>query len=105
MDEIYENSVVWFNAWWARACDWLDRFVWDGVVRLMAFAVIGLSWVNRFFDEYVVNFGFDESCRRLTEGGSLMSRLQNGRVQNYLRIIGIALTVLVLFLIWGCRDS
>ena len=32
-----------------------------------------------------------------------MSRLQGGRVQNYLRVIGVALAVLVLFLLWGCR--
>jgi len=52
-----------------------------------------------------VNLGFDESCRGLTEGGTLMSRLQNGRVQNYLRVIGVALAVLVLLLVWGCRAS
>ena len=34
-----------------------------------------------------------------------MSRLQNGRVQTYLRVIGVALVVLVLFLIWGCQRS
>ena len=36
--------------------------------------------------------GFDEGCRRaLSQGGRLMSRLQSGRVQNYLRVVGIAL--------------
>ncbi len=105
VDEIYEGSLVRFNAWWARACGWLDDWIWNGAVQLLAYAVVGLSWVDRFFDEYVVNLGFDESCRRLTQGGSFMSRLQDGRVQNYLRVIGIALTVLVLFLIWGCRAS
>ena len=39
------------------------------------------------------------------QGGGLLSRLQNGRVQSYLRVIGIALAALVLFLIWGCRAS
>ncbi len=34
-----------------------------------------------------------------------MSRLQSGRVQTYLRLIGVALAVLVLFLIWGCRAA
>jgi len=72
---------------------------------LLSLAVVGLSWLNRAFDEYVVNLGFDESCRGLTEGGTLMSRLQNGRVQNYLRVIGVALAVLVLLLVWGCRAS
>jgi NADH-quinone oxidoreductase subunit L len=105
VDEIYEASVIRFNAWWAKSCDWLDHWVWNGAVQLFSHAVIGLSWLNRVFDEYVVNLGFDESCRGLTEGGTLMSRLQNGRVQNYLRIIGLALAVLVLLLVWGCRAS
>ena len=72
-------------------------------MQLVSYLVLGLSWVNRVLDEYVVNLGFDEGCRRLARGGRLMSRLQNGRVQNYLRVIGVALVVLVLFLIWGCR--
>ena len=105
VDEIYEASVIRFNAWWSKSCDWLDYCVWNGAVQLLSLAVVGLSWLNRAFDEYVVNLGFDESCRGLTEGGTLMSRLQNGRVQNYLRVIGVALAVLVLLLVWGCRAS
>ena len=45
--------------------------------------------------------GFDQGCDRVSRGGSLLSRLQDGQVQNYLRVIGVALVVLVLFLIWG----
>jgi NADH-quinone oxidoreductase subunit L len=105
VDEIYEWSVVRFNAWWARACNWLDQWVWDGLIQVLLAVIVGLSWVNRFFDEYVVNRGFDEGCRRVAEGGGLMSRLQNGRVQSYLRLLGIALAVLVLVLLWGCHAS
>jgi len=105
VDEIYEWSVVQFNAWFARACNWLDTWIWNGAVQLISYAIIGLSWVNRVFDEKVVNLGFDEGCQRLAQGGGLMSRLQDGRVQNYLRVIGVALTALLLFLIWGCRAS
>jgi len=105
VDEIYEASIIRFNAWWAKACDWMDYWIWNGTVQLLSSAVLGLSWCNRIFDEYVVNPGFDEGCRRATLGGSLMARLQDGRVQNYLRVMGVALTVLVLLLIWGCRAS
>jgi len=103
VDEVYESSVIRFNAWWARVCDWLDAWVWNGLVQIASHVVLGLSWVNRLFDEYVVNLGFDRSCRGLTEGGTLLSRLQNGRVQSYLRVIGMALAALVLLLIWGCH--
>jgi len=65
---------------------------------------VGLAWLDKFIDEKVVNLGFDVVCKRLVGGGSLASRLQNGRVQDYLRVIGIALAVLALFLIWGCRS-
>jgi NADH-quinone oxidoreductase subunit L len=71
------------------------------VVQLLSLLVVGFAWLNRFLDEYVVNPGFDEGCRRLTKGGALMSRLQSGRVQTYLRFVGLALVVLVLLLIWG----
>jgi NADH-quinone oxidoreductase subunit L len=105
IDELYEATVIRFNAWWAKVCDFLDTWVWNGAVQLVSYLVLGLSWVNRFIDEYVVNLGFDEGCHRVTLGGKVMSRLQDGQVQNYLRIIGVALTVLVLVLIWGCRAS
>jgi NADH-quinone oxidoreductase subunit L len=105
VDEVYEWAVVGLNARWAATCDWLDRWLWGGAVRALAYIVIGFSWLNRFIDEYVVNLGFDEGCEGLSWGGKLLSRLQNGRVQNYLRVIGLGLTVLVLLLIWGCRGS
>ena len=105
VDEIYEWAVVGLHARWALACDWLDRWVWNGAVQLCSLAVVGVAWADRFFDEYIINGGFDQACRRLRGGGGLLSRLQDGRVQNYLRIIGIALTVLALILIWGCRAA
>jgi NADH-quinone oxidoreductase subunit L len=105
IDEVYEKTVIAFNAWFARACDWLDFWVWNGLVQLVSYLIVGLSWVNNFFDVYVVNGGFDQSCKGVSTGGSLLSRLQNGRVQNYLRIIGIALAALALLLIWGWHPS
>ncbi len=102
VDEIYEASVIRFSAWWAQVCACLDDWLWNGVVQLLSLLVVGLAWLNRYFDEYVVNSGFDAGCRRLSNGGVLMSRLQCGRVQRYLRLFGVALTVLVLLLIWGC---
>ena len=105
VDEIYEHTIIAFNAWFARACDWLDFWIWNGLVQLVALVIVGFSWVSRFFDEYVVNLGFDEGCEGVTLGGKGLSLLQNGRVQNYLRVIGIALAALVLLMIWGCRPS
>jgi NADH-quinone oxidoreductase subunit L len=105
VDEIYEGTVIRFNAWWARVCDWLDEWVWNGAVQLISLLVVGIAWLNHVLDAYVVNLGFDEGCRRLAGGGGLLSRLQCGRVQRYLRLLGVGLTVLLVVLIWGCRGS
>lgn len=104
IDEVYEWSFVQLNAFWAKACVWLDAVIVSGAVQLCSYIVLGLSAVNRAIDDFVINLGFDQGCRGVGLGGQLMSRLQNGRVQNYLRAIGIALAVLVLFLIWGCHS-
>jgi len=105
VDEFYEATIIRFTAWWSRACDWLDAWVWNGAVQLVSYFVIGLSWLSRSADEFIVNLGFDEGCRGLTLGGKVLSRLQDGRVQHYLRIIGVAFAVLVLLLLWGCHAS
>ena len=101
IDELYELTVIRFNAWSAKACAVLDQWVWGVVVALVAYLMIGLGWVSDTFDKFVINLGFDSGCGGVARSGSLLSRLQDGRVQNYLRIIGIGLVALVLFLIWG----
>jgi NADH-quinone oxidoreductase subunit L len=104
VDEIYEATVIRFNAGAARAADFLDRWIWGGVVLLVTWVTLGLSRLYRFTDEFVVDLGFDAGCDTLREGGGEMSRWQNGRVQTYLRVIGVALVVLVLFLVWGRKS-
>ncbi len=104
LDELYERTVIRGNACWANACDWLDRWLWGGVVQLAGLLVIGLAWIDRVLDEYVINLGFDAACRRLGQGAGFTSRLQDGQVQSYLRVLGVALTVLLLCLTWGCHS-
>jgi NADH-quinone oxidoreductase subunit L len=105
VDEIYEATIIRFNAWWAAVCNGLDLYLWNGLVLLTGYVVVGISWVNRAFDEFVINLGFDAGCGGVGSGGRLLSRLQNGRVQSYLRVIGVALAALALFLMWGCGTS
>jgi NADH-quinone oxidoreductase subunit L len=72
--------------------------------------VDGVAWafgmgarLNRFLDANVVDGGFDKSCEELTVGGGLLSRVQTGRVQTYLRILALAVVVLVAILIWSSK--
>jgi NADH-quinone oxidoreductase subunit L len=103
VDKLYEATIMRFNAWFARFCDWLERWVWAGAVRLATYLVQGLSRLNHSVDAFVVNPGFDEGCRTVTRGSQLLSRLQSGRTQSYLRLVGVAFAALVLFLLWSKR--
>ena len=103
VDEFYEATVIRFNRWSAQFCDDLDYWVWHGAVLAVSYLVLGLSWGSRFLDEYGINLGFDEGCTGARDGGKWLSRLQNGQVQSYLRVIGVALVVLGLLLLWGCK--
>ena len=49
IDEIYEASIIRFNAWFAWACDWLDQWVWNGAVQLVSYLMLVFSWVSRFW--------------------------------------------------------
>jgi NADH-quinone oxidoreductase subunit L len=101
VDKLYEATIIRFNGWCSGACDWLDRWVWGGAVKLLTYLVIGFSVLDRSLDVFVVNPGFDQGCRSVSRGGRILSRLQSGRTQSYLRVVGIAFAALVLFLIWG----
>jgi NADH-quinone oxidoreductase subunit L len=103
IDELYGVTVIAFYTWWARVADWFDRRVWGGAVACVAW-VFGLwAQLNRFLDTNVVDGGFDKGCEELSTGGGLLSRLQSGRVQTYLRILAFAVAALVAILIWSAR--
>ncbi|MEO6806462.1 MAG: NADH-quinone oxidoreductase subunit L [Edaphobacter sp.] len=103
VDRFYEATVIRFNTWCSRVCVWMDQWIWGGAVKLTTYLVLGLSIFDRSLDTYVVNRSFDQGCKSVTRGGQILSRLQSGRTQSYLRIVGIAFAALVLFLIWGRR--
>ena len=103
VDEFYGVTVIAFYGWWARVADWLDRRVWGGAVAGVAWAFRGWAQFNRFLDTNVVDGSFDKGCEELASGGGLLSRVQNGRVQTYLRILAVSVVALAAILIWSTR--
>jgi NADH-quinone oxidoreductase subunit L len=101
VDELYGVTVIAFYAGWARVADWLDRRVWGGAVAGVAWAFRGCARFNRMLDTNWVDGGFDKGCEELASGGGLLSRVQTGRVQTYLRILSISVVALVAILIWS----
>jgi NADH-quinone oxidoreductase subunit L len=103
IDALYAATLIRLNSFLSRLCDWFDRFVWNGAVQAISYLVVGVAWVDNFFDAGIVNGAFDSGCQNVSRGGQILASLQVGRVQTYLRIIGCALIVLVIFLLWGAK--
>ena len=95
--------MIAFYSWWARVADWLDRRVWGGAVTCVAWASALWAQFNRFLDTNVVDGSFDKGCEELGASGGLLSRVQTGRVQTYLRILAFSVVALVAILIWSSR--
>ncbi len=103
VDEFYGVTVIAFYAWWARVVDWLDRRVWGGIVALVAWLFGLWAQLNRLLDVNWVDGGFDKTCEELSTGGGLLASMQSGRVQNYLRILAVAVVALAAILLWSSR--
>jgi NADH-quinone oxidoreductase subunit L len=103
VDELYGVTVIAFYKWWAKVADWLDRRVWGGIVAGVALLFRGWAHLNRLIDVNWVDGGFDKGCEELANSGGLLSRVQNGRVQTYLRLLAVAVVVLTAILIWSSR--
>jgi NADH-quinone oxidoreductase subunit L len=100
-DEIYSATIVRLNSGLAAGSDWFDRWVWNGAVQTVSQSALMFAWLDDFLDAHLVNPAFDEGCRNVSRGGQLLALFQGGRVQTYLRMIGGALIVLAVFLLWG----
>jgi len=103
VDTLYGATLIRLNTWWSKVCDWFDRWVWNGAVQIVSYLVVGVAWVDNFFDAGIINTGFDGGCESVSRGGQFLSLLQGGRVQGYLKVIGVTLVALVIFLLWGAK--
>jgi NADH-quinone oxidoreductase subunit L len=103
IDQLYALTIQRLAWWVAIFANWLERWVWSGIPTAVSALTTGLGWIDFSLDRWVVNKGFDEGCNSVADGGRLLARLQDGRIQNYLRLLGAAVAALALFLLLGRR--
>jgi NADH-quinone oxidoreductase subunit L len=100
VDEFYGATFIAFYAWWARVADWLDRRIWGGIVAAVAWFFGLWAHLNRLLDVDWVDGSFDKTCEEISTSGGILARMQNGRVQSYLRILAVAVVALAAILFW-----
>jgi NADH-quinone oxidoreductase subunit L len=102
-DAIYKATFVNLTTQLSKISDWLDRWVWNGAVQTITYTVFGFAHLDNFLDTHVVNSGFDEGCEGVSRSGQLLSLLQAGRIQPYLKIVAGALIVFTILLLWRAK--
>ena len=103
VDQLYALTIQRLAWYTAIASNWLERWIWGGVPWAVSAVTKGIGWIDFSLDRWVVNKGFDEGCNGVADGGRLLARLQDGRIQHYLRWVGAAVAALALFLLLGHR--
>jgi len=100
LDELYDRTVVAFSRMAAHLSDWMDRYVWDGLVRALGGLGQIFGILSDNFDERGINAGVDEATTGTRDLGRVMSAWHSGQVQNYLRVVGVAVLALLIFYAW-----
>ncbi|MBW4038447.1 MAG: NADH-quinone oxidoreductase subunit L [Acidobacteria bacterium] len=100
MDALYDKTFVRANIAFSRISTWLDRWVWNGAVQIVRYGTLAFAHMDSFIDNHVVNGAFDEGCEGVSRSGQILAKLQTGRVQSYLKVIGVALIVFTALLLW-----
>jgi NADH-quinone oxidoreductase subunit L len=101
IDQLYELTILRLAWWMADLANFIDRWIWSGIPLAISALVQGVGFVDSSLDRWVVNKGFDEGCNSVAGGGRWLARLQNGLIQNYLRLLGAAVAALAFFLLLG----
>jgi len=100
LDELYDRTVIAFGQMAARLSDWMDRYVWDGLVQ--SFGGLGRLFgiVTTNFDERGINAGVDEATTGARGLGRVMSGWHSGQIQTYLRAAGVSVLILLVLYAW-----
>ncbi len=97
IDELYDVTIIRFTATCGTFFRLVDKLVVDGALHAIAWTVWGISQVFRWIgDEFFINGGFDAGCESVQLGGEEFSKIENGRIQNYFRVLSLGAAVLLL---------
>ena len=96
-DELYEATVINGSKALSRGLYWFDLHVVDGLVNLTAQLGVFVSFLVGKFDDYVVDGAVNGLASATTGSGSVLRRLQTGKLYHYVFVL--AGGALIIFLI------
>jgi len=99
-DEIYERTIIALSRMLSRLANWLDRYFWDGLVRLFAGLAQAFGVLSKGFDDHGINAGVDETTAGTRGFGRLIAAAHSGQIQAYLGAIAIGMLLLLVLYAW-----
>jgi NADH-quinone oxidoreductase subunit L len=96
-DELYDKTVIGGSIALAKFLAWFDLHVVDGLVNLAAQLGVFVAFLVGKFDDYVVDGAVNGLASATVGGGSILRRLQTGKLYHYVFVL--AGGALVIFLI------
>ncbi len=100
LDELYDVTILALARSAASLADFLDRFLWDGLVRLASGTGRSLGGLAKSSDERGIN-GTANSAAGATRGlGRWLAAGHTGQVQNYLGAIALGMVALLILYAW-----
>jgi len=100
IDEFYAATVLKWSAFAAQVSSWLDRFVWDGIVRAIGGGARFAAAFASNMDEGGINLSVDQGCEATQQLGRSLGRRHSGQIQTYLRAVGLGMLALLILYAW-----
>ena len=100
LDELYDRTVLALARFAAQLSAFLDRYLWDGIVRFLGTLAQLFAGLTKGFDEGGINASVDDTTDAARGFGQLISRVQSGQVQVYLSVIALGMVALLIFYAW-----
>ena len=94
-DELYEATFVRAVMVGRTVLNWFDAHIVDGLVNLSATLTRGISFIDRLFDEWVVDGCVNAVAGVIRWAGSGLRRVQTGRLQTYVVLVMGGILVLM----------
>ena len=95
-DEFYDVTVIpLVRGLGCLACG-CDRRIWGAAVAFVALCGRGLAALVRFWDDFGLDGGFQQSCDGVRAAGAVVNRGQGGKVQDYLYLLAWAFAIIFL---------
>jgi NADH-quinone oxidoreductase subunit L len=100
IDEFYEHTILAFSRVISRLSDFLDRYLWDGLVNLFSGIGQALAVLSKGFDDHAINARVDDTTAGARRFGRLIAAGHSGQIQAYLGAIAIGMLLLLVLYAW-----